>query len=450
MTMIDLTKGNPAKGMLMFALPVAFGNLFQLFYSLADTRIVGSTLGAEALAAVGATTSISTLLIGFMNGLTNGFAILIAQRFGAGEQDEVRRFGALSFGLGILMSVCLAILSIAGLGPVFTLLNVPESLAENARIYITIILLGIPSAMAYNGCAGILRAVGDTKAPLAFLVLSSLLNVGLDLVFILQFHMGVGGAAWATVLSQTVSALLSFFYMWKTYPFFRFRWADFAPEKTRVRRLLSSGLSMALMMSLVFFGTLALQCAINTFGTNTIVAHTGARKITEFYMLPFSVMSVTMATYCGQNLGAGKEERIRQGVGCALGLTWGWSLLVILLSYTAAPALIYLVTASREPEVINTASLYLKIDTLFYFAPAAIAVLRNALQGIGDHVTPIVSSFIELAGKVAAAYFLTPVFKYMGIIAAEPIVWLLMVIPLVIRFLRHPALKRDFEKREAA
>lgn len=320
MTMIDLTKGNPAKGMLMFALPVAFGNLFQLFYSLADTRIVGSTLGVEALAAVGATTSVSTLLIGFMNGLTNGFAILTAQRFGAGEQDEVRRFGALSFGLGILMSVCLAILSIAGLGPVFTLLNVPESLAENARIYITIILLGIPSAMAYNGCAGILRAVGDTKAPLAFLVLSSLLNVGLDLVFILQFHMGVGGAAWATVLSQTVSALLSFFYMWKTYPFFRFRWADFAPEKTRVRRLLSSGLSMALMMSLVFFGTLALQCAINTFGTNTIVAHTGARKITEFYMLPFSVMSVTMATYCGQNLGAGKEERIRQGVGCALGL----------------------------------------------------------------------------------------------------------------------------------
>ena len=311
MTMTDLTKGNPARVMLMFAVPVALGNIFQLFYSLADTRIVGSTLGAEALAAVGATTSISTLLIGFMNGLTNGFAILTAQRFGAGEQDEVRRFGALSFGLGILVSVCLAILSISGLGPVLTLLNVPESLAENARIYITIILLGIPSAMAYNGCAGILRAVGDTRAPLAFLILSSLLNVGLDLVFILKFHMGVRGAAWATVLSQTVSALLSFFYMWKTYPFFRFRWADFTPEKTRVRRLLSSGLSMALMMSLVFFGTLALQCAINTFGTNTIVAHTGARKITEFYMLPFSVMSVTMATYCGQNLGAGKEERIR-------------------------------------------------------------------------------------------------------------------------------------------
>ena len=222
MTMTDLTKGNPARVMLMFAVPVALGNIFQLFYSLADTRIVGSTLGAEPLAAVGATTSISTLLIGFMNGLTNGFAILTAQRFGAGEQDEVRRFGALSFGLGILVSVCIAILSISGLGPVLTLLNVPESLAENARIYITIILLGIPSAMAYNGCAGILRAVGDTRAPLAFLILSSLLNVGLDLVFILKFHMGVGGAAWATVLSQTVSALLSFFYMWKTYPFFGF------------------------------------------------------------------------------------------------------------------------------------------------------------------------------------------------------------------------------------
>ena len=288
--------------------------------------------------------------------MTNGFAILIAQKFGAGEKNEVRRFGALSFGLGILFSILLSLVSIAGLSGIFKLLNVPDILAADARAYIAVILAGIPAAMAYNGCAGILRAVGDTGAPLAFLVLASLLNVGLDLLFILRFYMGVGGAAWATVLSQTISAVLSFCYMWKTYPFFRFHLADFAPDKNRIRQLLSSGLSMALMMSLVFFGTLALQSAINTFGTNTIVAHTGARKITEFFMLPFSVMSVTMATYCGQNLGAGETARIRLGVQYALFLTWGWSLFVIFLSYMAAPSLIYLVTGSRETEVVTTAS----------------------------------------------------------------------------------------------
>lgn len=447
LTMVDLTKGNPAGRMVRFALPVALGNVFQLFYSLADTRIVGSTLGAEALAAVGATTSISTLLIGFINGLTNGFAVLIAQKFGAGERNEVRRSGALSFGLGILVSALLSLASTAGLSGIFNLLNVPSELTPDARAYIMVILMGIPAAMAYNGCAGILRAVGDTGAPLVFLVLASFLNVGLDLLFILRFHMGVGGAAWATVLSQTISAVLSFCYMWKTYPFFRFHLADFEPDKKRIRQLLSSGLSMALMMSLVFFGTLALQCAINTFGTNTIVAHTGARKITEFFMLPFSVMSVTMATYCGQNLGAGETGRIRQGVRYALFLTWGWSLFAIFLSYMAAPSLIYLVTGSREAEVVNTAALYLKIDTLFYFAPAAIAVLRNTLQGIGDHVTPIVSSFVELAGKTAVAFFLAPALEYMGIIMAEPIVWILMVIPLAVRYLRHPALKKALKSQ---
>ena len=418
--------------MLQFALPVALGNLFQLFYSLADTRIVGSVLGGEALAAVGATASISTLLIGFMNGLTNGFAILTAQSFGAGNQKEIRRYAGASLTLGMAAALALTAASILSLDWILNILHVPENLWGDAKAYIFVILLGIPASMLYNGCAGILRSVGDTAAPLGFLVLSTFLNVGLDLFFVLG-GMGVAGAALATVASQTVCAAASLIYMWKTYPFFRFGLADFKPDSKRAGRLFESGFSMGVMMSLVYFGTLALQSAINTFGTDTIVAHTAARKITEFYMLPFSVMGVTMATYCGQNFGAGQIQRIRDGIRNSLFLTWGWSIIAIALSYLSAPALIYLVTGSSRSQVVETASLYLRADTLFYFAPAAISVLRNALQGMGDHITPIVSSFIELAGKVAVALFLTPIFQYLGIIAAEPIVWLVMVIPLAVK-----------------
>lgn len=302
--------------------------------------------------------------------------------------------------------------------------------------YIRVILLGLVVTLAYNGCAGILRAVGDTTAALVFLICASFLNIALDLMFILVFHMGVGGAAFATVVSQSVSAIASFIYMQKRYEIFRFRMSDFRVNREDARSLYTSGLSMATMMSLVFFGTLALQCAINTFGNDTIVAHTAARKVTEFFMLPFTVMSATMATYCGQNMGAGKLDRIRTGIWQALVMTWVWSAGIIVLSYTAAPQLIHMVTGTDRQQVLRTGAQYLKFDTLFYFAPAAICVLRNALQGLGEHRIPVWSSFIELAGKVLIAFFLTPVLQYWGIIVAEPIVWILMVIPLIVQIRR--------------
>ena len=290
--------------------------------------------------------------------------------------------------------------------------------------------------MLYNALAGIMRAVGDTVAPLLLLVCAALLNVGLDLLFILQFHMGVRGAALATVLAQSVSVVLSFVYMWRRYPIFRLKPGDFRLSRTMVKVLYSSGMSMALMMSLVFFGTLALQCAINTFGTEIIVAHTAARKICEFYFLPISVMGVTMATFCGQNFGAGKFDRVKIGIRQALFITWGWTFIIILLSYTAAPFLIHLVTGSSSPAVIENASKYLRINSLLYFVACGINILRNALQAIGDHITPVISSFIELAGKVLIALFLTPILQYMGIIIAEPIIWCLMILRLIFKFRR--------------
>ena len=440
-SMKDLTKGNPSKLIIQFAIPIFIGNIFQLFYSLADTRIVGSTLGDEALAAVGATSTINNLIIGFLIGLTNGFAIIVARDFGAQKLEQLRKDLGGTLKLGIAISLLLTVLSVIFLEPILRLLNMPEALMTDGIAYIRVILLGMTAAMLYNVCASVLRAIGDTITPLIFLIFSTIMNIGLDYLLILGFHTGVAGAAYATVISQSVAAIMCFVYIWKRYPMLHLRKSDFIRDSKLEKSLLISGLSMGMMQSLVSLGTVALQGAINTLGTYTIVAHTGARKITEIFMLPFGVLGMTMATYCGQNLGAGEITRIQKGLKQVILVAWIWCALVVVASYTIAPVLVRLVTATSTKEVIETASLYLRIDTLVYFIPAMISILRNALQGIGDHITPIVSSFIELIGKVLIAIYLTPYLKYMGIILAEPIVWVLMVIPLIIRIYTIPQLK---------
>ena len=445
--MKDLTKGNPGKLMIQFAIPILIGNIFQLFYSLVDTRIVGSTLGTDALAAVGATSSVKKLVIVFLIGLTNGFAILAARDFGAQRYIELRKVVANILKLGLIISFILTLLSVSFLEPLLMVLNMPEDLMMEGMAYIKVILLGMTASMLYNVCASVLRAIGDTVTPLLFLIGSTIMNIGLDYLFILGFKMGVEGAAYATVIAQSIAAMLCFIYIWKRYPMLHIKKEDFKHDCMLSRALLTSGLSMGMMQSLVSLGTVTLQSAINQLGTHIIVAHTGARKVTEIFMLPFSVLGMTMATYCSQNLGAGKIERIKKGLKQVLLVAWGWCLIVTLASYTIAPTLIQLVTATQLQEVIETATLYLRIDTLFYFVPAMISILRNALQGLGDHIMPIVSSSIELVGKVLVVLFLTPVLGYMGIILAEPIVWVLMVIPLIVRIYTLPVLKEIKERK---
>ena len=439
--MKDLTKGSPARLMLAFALPVCLGNIFQLFYSLADTRIVGSILGEESLAAVGATTAISTLLIGFLQGMANGFSIETAQSMGSEQTDRLKKTAAGALLLGGGIALLLTVVALTGLPFFLRALNIPDALYEESHGYIFLILAGLCVTMLYNVCAGVLRAVGDTTAPLLFLICAALLNVGLDFLFIAGTRLGVRGAALATVLSQLVSVVLCLIYAWRKYPVFHLKKKDFRLGKEMTTRMLSSGLSMGLMMSLVYFGTLALQTAINTFGTDTIVAHTAARKITEFYFLPIVVLGITLSTFCGQNFGAGKMDRVRRGMKNALLIGWLWVLFVILMSYTIAPVLIRLVSGSKKTEVLAPAVLYLKVNAPFYFVSAAINICRNTLQAIGDHITPIVSSIIELAGKVLIVTFLVPVLQYMGIIVSEPIIWILMVLPLIWRLARHPAMR---------
>lgn len=441
--MKDLTKGNVLKSILQFALPIGLGNLFQLFYSLVDTRIVGSTLGDHALAAVGATTTLNTLIVGFLVGFTNGFAVITAQNFGAGRRERVRKSVAMALACGLGVSLVLTVVSLLGLSQILIWLNMPREHFEAGYRYIFVIIAGMTAAMLYNVCASVLRAIGDTFTPLCFLIFSTILNVILDYVMILGFHLGVAGAAYATVISQFVAFVLCGIYMIRKYDFLRLTKDDWVVDHGMLKQQLASGFSMGFMSSLVSLGTVALQSAINTFGTNIIVAHTAARKLTEMFMLPFAVIGMTMTTFCGQNLGAGEIGRIKQGIRTALFLVWGWCALVVVVTYTIAPYLIQAVTATKEPEIIQTATLYLRVDTLLYFVTAVITTLRNSLQGIGDVIVPIISSAIELAGKILVVMFLTPVLQYWGIIIAEPIVWVLMVIPLIVRIFTIPVLRME-------
>ena len=444
--MKDLTKGNPIKLIILFALPVFLGNVFQLLYSLVDTKIVGETLGDISLAAVGATNPINTLIVGFLIGITNGFAVVVARYFGAKDFDNLKKSVASSLTLGIITAVILTFVSVVFLMPLLRILNTPDNVRNQSYDYIKIIFLGMIISMLYNVCASVLRAIGDTVTPLMFLIFSAIINIFLDYLFILNFGFGVKGAAYATILSQLISAIMCFIYIIKRYPELHLKRSDFEFSKDIVKELYKSGCSMGFMMSIVSLGTVALQGAINTFGTNIIVAHTAARKITEIFMIMFSVFGTTMATYCGQNLGAGKINRINEGVKIVISITWVWSLLMILITYLFAPKLIRFITGSTNTEVIYNATLYLKIDTLFYFVPAMISIFRNSMQGIGDHRTPIVSSLIELVGKFLIATLLAPAIGYTGIILAEPIVWNLMVIPLIIKLKNNPILRESYVK----
>ena len=404
--MKDLTKGKPSTLILSFALPVFLGNLLQLTYSLADTRIGGGFLKEDALAAVGATSPLSGLIIGFLMGLANGFAIVTAQKFGAGNREEVRKSFALSLVMGSVISLALTVLGLLLLHPILGFLNVPDHLTGTARQYIFIIIAGMLATFLYDTCAASLRALGDTVTPLVIL-------------------------------------LVCWFYMIRRYEILRLKKEDFfGLERNMMKNMLSAGLSMGLVSSLVNLGTLALQTSINRLGRDIIVAHTAARKITEMFMIMFGVFGQTMATFCGQNAGAGRMDRVRHGIGLAVLYTGIWSVMTVIFSFTIGKQLIYLVTGSHNETVIRNAANYLKFDTIFYFVTAVISVLRNAMQGLGETVIPLAPSALEMIGKVVIAVTLVPLFGYTGVIVAEPIVWIIMVIPLIVKILKMPELKR--------
>ena len=442
--MKDLTKGKPSALILSFALPIFLGNLLQLTYSLVDTRIVGSFLGEDALAAVGATSTLSGLIIGFLLGLSNGFAIITAQKFGAKNIADMKKSFAMSLVIGTGISILFTIAGLLFLKPILHFLNVPKHLVPVAKGYIAIIIAGLLATFLYDACAATLRAIGDAVTPLIILAISVALNIVGDLFFVVVLKTGVKGAAIATVLAQIIAFVICWIYMIKRYELLRLSRDDFKePQPQMIQSMLSAGLSMGFMSSLINIGSLTLQTAINKLGQNIIVAHTAARKMSEMFMIMFTVFGQTMATYCGQNLGAGRIDRIKKGIGLAILYTCIWCSFTIVASYTIGDWLVYMVTGSKNAEVLKNATNYLKFDTLFYFVTAVICVVRNAMQGLGDHITPLVSSSLEMIGKIVIAATLVPWFGYTGVIVAEPLVWFIMVIPLLIQIFRMPVLKNN-------
>ena len=442
--MKDLTKGKPSVLLLPFALPIFLANLLQLTYSIVDTRIVGTFLGENMLAAVGATTTLSNLIIGFLLGLSNGFAIVTAQKFGAKDIRAVKKSFATAIILGVSTALVLTVAGLVFLHPILKFLNIPDELFKESASYISVIIAGLLATFLYDICAAVLRAIGDTITPLIILAISVALNVAGDIFFVVIVKAGVRGAAVATVLAQLIAFIVCAFYMVKKYDILRLSRTDFkGMESAMVKNMLGGGLSMGFMSSLVNIGSLTLQTAINKLGQDIIVAHTAARKISEIFMVMFTVFGQTMATYCGQNIGAGKVDRVKKGIRLSILYTCIWCTLVIIASYTIGGWLVYLVTGSSNDAVIVNATNYLKFDTVFYYVTAVICIVRNAMQGLGEHITPLISSSLEMIGKIIIAATLVPVMGYTGVIIAEPLVWFIMVIPLIVKIYRMPVLKES-------
>ncbi len=428
-----LTEGTPWKQILLFSIPIFWGNVFQLLYSLVDTKIVGSTLGTEALAAVGSVSTLHTLMTGFLNGLTLGFSLITAMCFGAKNRKRLKKTFAAAISLGVLTTLALVLMLMIFLHPVLNLLHVPQAQFEMAYAYISVLIVGLFATLFYNLCANTLRAIGDALTPLIFLIVATVSNIGLDYLFILGFQMGVQGAAYATVLAQLLSVVLCLIRIFRKFPILHIQKEDFRFDRELMAEMYKSGLSMGLMSCLVGIGTILLQSAINTLGTTVIVAHTAARKVFELVSLPNSVLGSAMATYCGQNYGARRFDRIRQGIRASLIIAAVWAVVVFLICHTIEGKLIQFVASTANPDVIYWGSTYLKVDMSFIVICGVIVILRNSMQGFGDRVIPVFSSCIELAGKIIFAFVFAPMFAYWGIIWAEPMVWIAMVIPLIVK-----------------
>jgi len=437
----DLLSGNIVKSLLVFAIPMLLSRIFQQLYNTADVVIVGYYLGEASLAAIGACTVIFELLIGFAMGVGGGFGIVVARSYGAGDHDLLKRTVAGAVVIGILLTLFISVTASLFMMPILKLINIPEYIIDEAYSYITILIVFAVVLFSYNLCAGLLRAIGNSIMPLVFLVISSLLNIVLDIIFITQLNMGVHGAAVATVVSQGISALLCLIYIYKKCSILIPQRKHFLNNTSLYKELVAQGLSMGFMMSIVTLGSVVLQRAINGLGYLVIAGHIAARKLNTFCLIPISTIAVALSTFVSQNKGANQLDRIRKAVryGNFIAVIWGAFISVVLLFFSGV--LIKLLFGSNESIVIENGRRYLMINSPFYIILGILLNFRHALQGIGKKIVPIISSVMELAGKIIFAFFLVPVFGYFAVIICEPAIWCVMFIQLIYSFYTNPYIR---------
>ncbi|MCM1054717.1 MAG: MATE family efflux transporter [Bacteroides sp.] len=428
----EMTHGKPISLILGFCLPMLLGNLFQQLYSMVDTIIVGKFISVDALAGVGSTGSVSFLIIGFTTGITSGSCILPSQCFGGGSYSEMRKYIANAIYLCLITTTVVTALAVTLCYPLLELMQTPADIIDIAYDYIIVVFGGICVTMAYNLMAGILRAMGDSRSPLYFLILASVINIGLDLLFIVVCNMGVSGAGWATVISQGISAVLCFIYIRRSYPMLRFERSEFVFDGKRILALAKIGVPMGLQFSITAVGSIILQSAVNSLGKVAVAAVTAAGKMQNMIVAPLETLGITMATYAGQNLGAGNVGRITKGVRCALAAGFIYSAAAFAAVWLFSAPLCLMFVDAGETDVIRQAVYFIRVNACFYPILAVLFVTRNVLQGLGYSLLPMMAGACELIARVAVAVGFVAKIGFDAACYASPTAWTAAVVLLVV------------------
>lgn len=421
---LDMTKGSPAKLILRFIIPVILGNLFQQLYNMVDTIVVGRFVGKGALAAVGSTGTISFMILGFMMGLTAGFTVLTGQRYGAGDYAAVRKSAGNAFVLSGIITAVMTVVSVAAMDPILRLLQTPSDIFAMARSYIVIICAGMVCTVLYNLASSILRAVGNSKVPLYFLILSAALNVVLDLLLVIVFHAGVAGAAYATIISQGISGVLCVVYMETKIDFLRLHREDFRPDGRVMRNQMHIGVPMALQFSITAIGTMILQAALNTFGSTVVAAYTAATKIEQLVTTVFQAMGVTMASYSAQNWGVHAIDRIRRGQRDAFVMSGIYAVISYFVILLALPVLVRMFFSGDISDVIGYVRTYIRLVGIFFVPLGMIFIYRNVLQGCGFPLLPTLGGAVELVARTVASMLAIRMSSYILACSATASAWL--------------------------
>lgn len=428
----DLTNGSPMRLILGFMLPLLLGMLFQQFYNMVDTMVVGKYLGLNALAGVGSTGSINFLVLGFVIGLCTGFAIPVAQKFGSGDYDELKKYVGSTLWVASAFALVLTLATCLLCGNILHWMKTPDETFSEAYDYIFVIFLGIPVTFLYNILSGFIRSLGDSKTPVIFLVISSILNIALDIFMIVVLKMGVAGAGWATVISQLVSGALCLFFIIRKFELLHISRGDLKLNLYYMGRLCSVGLPMGLQYSITAIGTILIQTAVNGLGSLYMASVTAGNKVGQFMCCPFDAMGSTMATYGGQNVGAGKPDRIRKGLFCCSLLGMGYALIALGIAFLFGGdlAMLFVDTKDLESgldpnEILTLAKRYLVFNAAFYIPLAFVNIVRFMIQGMGYSQIAVYAGVMELVARGLAALALVPVIEYDAICLANPIAWIL-------------------------
>ena len=419
----DLTQGNPLKLILGFAIPLFLGNLLQQLYNLMDTMIVGHFLGVDALAGVGATGSINFLIVGFCMGVCNGFTIPIAQKFGAKDYKTMRAFFANSIYLSVAFAAVITTIVCIFTRDILTFMQTPENVFEYSYTYIFIIFAGIPATFAYNVLSGVIRAVGDSKTPLIFLAISTVLNIGLDCMFIAVFKLGIAGAAYATIMSQILSAILCFIVIIRRYDVLHISGEEWKINGYFCRQLCGMGVPMGLQYSITAIGSVILQVSINSLGSLVVASVTAANKISMFLCAPYDALGSTMATYGGQNIGAGKVDRIREGVKKSCLISIGYFFIAFVIVYFWADDMTAWFVTDPDPLMISQARAFLLWVVAFYILLAFVNIFRFLIQGVGFPNFAVLAGVFEMIARTLAGVLLVPHLGVLGVCMASPLAW---------------------------